>query len=289
MDFDRQVFQEEGPSFTAAINGHRLLLTVPAVNETLWLGPVADIVYPAAPGVLETSSSAGLDGGMVVIGYYLDAEWKLRQFIATYPGFYVANAAVSCTDRGTGAVIVDAVRTWGLRILAPLVVTGNANVGDVITYIGVAATIQDTVTFRTSQTNYSSTGAKTVPVGFMLLIRGIDSEGPQSASKLAVNIETRANVPDTYAPVAPWVCEAGMQIIIGTPRLGDGRRMFPSPIIIGPTRDVRLTGELEAALSGFGAATVVGTLVPDILFGTKRTASLNNNPGDGIPTRGSIV
>ncbi len=292
-DLDRQVFQEEGPSFTAAINGHRLTLPVgPPVQNTLWLGPVPDVIYPPAPAALVLESTSAGDAGMVAIGYYLDAEWRLRQYLATFPAGYAAGADVAAVDRGTGAVIVAAIRTWGMRILAPVVPTGNANSGDVIAWLGVAAVVQDSIPFRSTQTNYSSTGAMTVPVGFMLLIRGIDVEGPNEGpasgpSKLIVNIETRTNDPNSYAPVAPWVCNAGMQIIVTRPT--GVRRMYPSPVIVGPTRDVRLTGALDASAQNFGTANVVGTLVPDILFGTKRTASTDNSVGDGIPTRGSIV
>ncbi len=293
LGLDRQVMQEEGAAFTVNINGHRLNLGVgPPIPATLWLGPIPDIIYPPAPAALVLESTSAGDAGLVVIGYYLDAAWKLRQYIATFPVGYLAGDDVPALDRNTGAVIIDALRTWGMRILAPVVPTGNANVGDVIAWLGVAAVVQDTVTFRSPQTNFSSTGAKTVPVGFMMLIRGLDVEGPNEGpapgpSRLIVNIETRTNDPNSYAPVAPWVCNAGMQVIVSRPT--GVSRMYPSPVIIGPTRDIRLTGSLDGPNTNFGAANVLATLVPDTLFGTKRTASADASVGDGIPTRGSIV
>ena len=181
------------PAYALNLSGSRPVTA--ATRQLLWQGPTLLRTLRTTAGALTCESTLAADAGLILIGFFLDAAWKLRVFTCTFPPGYAGGVPVDCIDRASGSIITRAIRMWGLQVVAPFtpVVGGNGQsfAGTVECFIG--PDLQDILVPAQTLLNQSDTAAVTVPAGFTLLLRGMDASVLSLTANFAAYVETRAN------------------------------------------------------------------------------------------------
>ncbi len=272
------------PSYALNISGSAGIPGGPS-RSLLWQGPTLFRTLRTTSGILTMSSTAAADAGLLLIGFFLDSSWKLRTFNCTFPVGYVPGAAVDCIDRASGSIITRAIRMWGLQVVAPFVPVGGSDqsfAGTVRCEIG--GDLQDILVPTQTLLNASDTAAVSVPAGFTLLMRELDSSVLSLTANYAIYVEIRSNSITSSAQGSVFASPPGFgQAANGAvSRL----RVRSQGIAVVAGRDVRIVG---INVSGGGPENIMAdlacTLVPDTLTQKPETTG----PPDALPRPGVLV